>query len=90
MARALAALPEDQDSIPNTHMVAHNPLQFQEMWCPLLDSMATKHTCSKTHMQSNTHTHRINKPLKEKEKEIQRNDLDSYNKSSCKNNKAFK
>ena len=44
--RALAALPEDQDSIRNTHTMAHNCLTpVSGLQCPFLASIDTKHTC---------------------------------------------
>ena len=40
--RALAALPEVLSSIPSNHMVAHNHLIYNEIWCFLL---ACRNTC---------------------------------------------
>jgi hypothetical protein len=39
----MTALPEDQDLIPSTHMVAYNhlKLQFQGIWLPLMASVGT-------------------------------------------------
>ena len=43
-------------AIPNTHMAAHNCLefQFQGIWCPLLASVGTRHT----YIQANTCTNK--------------------------------
>jgi hypothetical protein len=44
--QALAALPENPASIPSTHTVAHNLLeyQFHEIQCSLLASSGSVHT----------------------------------------------
>lgn len=44
--RTLAILAEDPGSIPSTHMVLHNhlSLQSQGIQCPLLNSVAIRHT----------------------------------------------
>lgn len=45
--RTLDALPEEQDSIPRTHMIIHNPphLQFFRTQCLFLTSKCTRHAC---------------------------------------------
>jgi hypothetical protein len=47
--RALAALPEDWDPVPNNHMVTHNHLLLhsQDVQQPLMAFKGTLHTCYK-------------------------------------------
>lgn len=44
----------------NTHMVAHNPLavRFQELWLPLLASLALNTHGTQTSLQSNSYSHK--------------------------------
>lgn len=64
LLKAPAALPEDQGSVPSSHMVAHSHLLFQthDIQHPLLTSMALHTLGTQTH--SGTCTHKILKDLK--------------------------
>lgn len=64
MAQCLRALvfAEDVDSVASIHMTVHNfPwLQFQVLWCPLLNSEGTRQACG-THIHSGkAFTHKNN------------------------------
>lgn len=58
-----AALQKKLSSIPSSHMVVHNHpyLQFQELQCPLLILIGTRHTSgAHTYMQQHTHIQTMN------------------------------
>jgi hypothetical protein len=65
--RALAALPEDLDSIPNTHKVAHNYLLSSsgrsDAFIRPLQAPDAHVVCRHTCRQEDAHTHKTNKEV---------------------------
>lgn len=58
----LAAIVDDLNSVPRTHMKSHNSLSFQiqQIWHPLLASRDIRHVRSaQTYMQLNSHRHKV-------------------------------
>jgi hypothetical protein len=60
--RALPTVWEDTGSIPSTtHIMAHNHLELQGVWCPLSTSVNTEYTRSSQTYTQAKHSYTYNK-----------------------------